>query len=77
MTDMRVFSVPQVAVRCKVAAPTVRKWFDSGKLRGYRLPGTNDRRIPRKFLIEFLKEHGMPVDDLEDEETNAEKNPTM
>ncbi len=26
-----------------------------------------DRRIPREYLIKFLKEHGMPLGDLEDE----------
>ena len=43
------------------------KWFDSGRLKGYRIPGSQDRRIPREYLIKFLKEHGMPLGDLEDE----------
>ncbi|MEM9246234.1 MAG: response regulator, partial [Cyanobacteria bacterium P01_F01_bin.153] len=42
-------------------------WFDSGRLKGYRIPGSQDRRIPREYLIKFLKEHGMPLGDLEDE----------
>ena len=37
------------------------KWFDSGRLRGYRIPGSQDRRIPREQLIRFLKENGMPA----------------
>ena len=40
---------------------------DSGRLKGYRIPGSQDRRIPREYLIKFLKEHGMPLGDLEDE----------
>ena len=44
------------------------KWFDSGRLRGYRIPGSQDRRIPREQLIRFLKEHGMPLGELEEEE---------
>jgi PleD family two-component response regulator len=36
-------------------------------LKGYRIPGSQDRRIPREYLIRFLKEHGMPLGDLEDE----------
>jgi DNA-binding response OmpR family regulator len=36
-------------------------------LRGYRIPGSQDRRIPREHLIRFLKEHGMPLGELEDE----------
>jgi len=45
----------------------VSKWFDSGRLRGYRIPGSQDRRIPREHLIRFLKEHGMPLGELEEE----------
>jgi excisionase family DNA binding protein len=64
---MKVFSVGQVAKICKVAPQTVSKWFDSGRLKGYRISGTQDRRIPREYLIRFLREHGMPLGDLEDQ----------
>ena len=43
----KVFTTGQVAKICKVAPRTVSKWFDSGRLRGYRIPGSQDRRIPR------------------------------
>jgi len=62
-----IFTTGQVAKICKVAPRTVSKWFDSGRLRGYRIPGSQDRRIPREHLIRFLKEHGMPLGELEDE----------
>jgi len=64
---MKVFTTGQVAKLCKVAPRTVSKWFDAGRLKGYRIPGSQDRRIPREYLIKFLKEHGMPLDGLEDE----------
>ncbi|MDD5026590.1 MAG: helix-turn-helix domain-containing protein [Candidatus Peribacteraceae bacterium] len=64
---MKVFTTGQIAKICKVAPRTVSKWFDSGRLKGYRIPGSQDRRIPREYLIKFLKEHGMPLGDLEDE----------
>jgi excisionase family DNA binding protein len=63
----KVFTTGQVAKICKVAPRTVSKWFDSGRLRGYRIPGSQDRRIPREHLIRFLKEYGMPLGDLEEE----------
>ena len=63
---MKVFTTGQVAKICKVHARTVSKWFDSGRLKGYRIPGTQDRRIPREYLIKFLKEHGMPLGELDD-----------
>ena len=62
---MKVFTTGQVAKICKVAPRTVSKWFDSGRLKGYRIPGSQDRRIPREYLIKFLKEHGMPLGELE------------
>ena len=64
---MKVFTTGQCAKICKVAPRTVSKWFDSGRLKGYRIPGSHDRRIPQEYLIKFLKQHGMPLGDLEDE----------
>ena len=63
-----VFTTGQVAKICKVAPRTVSKWFDTGRLKGYRIPGSQDRRIPREQLIKFLKDHDMPLGELEEEE---------
>lgn len=60
-----VFTTGEVAKLCRVAPRTVSKWFDSGRLRGYRIPGSQDRRIPRRNLVLFLKEFGLPLGDLE------------
>lgn len=60
-----VFTTGEAAKICHVASRTVVKWFDSGKLRGYRIPGSQDRRIPREQLIRFLKENGMPLGPLD------------
>jgi len=38
---MKVFTTGQVAKICKVAPRTVSKWFDSGRLKGYRIPGSH------------------------------------
>lgn len=64
---MKVFTTGQIAKICRVAPRTVSKWFDSGRLKGYRIPGSQDRRVPGADLIKFLKEHGMPLGDLEDQ----------
>lgn len=55
----------QVAQICKVAPRTVTKWFDSGRLKGYRIPGSRDRRIPRAELVRFMKAHNIPTTSLE------------
>ena len=61
-----IFTTGQVAKICKVAR-TVSKCAltpDDRAATGSRLI---DRRIPRDHLIRFLKEHGMPLGELEDE----------
>ena len=59
---MKVFTTGQVAKICKVAPRTVSKWFDSGRLRGYRIPGSQDRRIPREYVARNTIE--VRIDDL-------------
>src|SRR5437868_4419821 len=57
-----VLTTGEVARICKVAPRTVTKWFDSGQLRGYRIPGSKDRRIPVTQLIRFMRQNNMPLD---------------
>ena len=59
-----VLTTGEVAKICNVASRTVSKWFDSGQLRGYRIPGSKDRRIPVSNLVKFMKNHGIPMDGL-------------
>jgi len=66
-TNTRHLETGQVAKICNVSRKTVIKWFNSGRLRGFRIPGSLERRIPVKYLVQFLKEHGMPLGDLKDE----------
>ncbi len=60
-----VFTTGEVADICKVSQQTVIRCFDSGKLKGFRVPGSKFRRIPRESLLEFMKENGIPLDSLE------------
>ena len=60
-----VLTTGEVARICNVAPRTVSKWFDSGQLRGYRIPGSKDRRIPMAQLVRFMQAHGMPLNGLE------------
>ena len=56
-----VLTTGDVAKICNVAPRTVSKWFDTGQLKGYRIPGSKDRRIPLNELIRFMKAHNMPT----------------
>jgi len=56
-----VLTTGDVAKICNVAPRTVSKWFDSGQLRGYRIPGSKDRRIPVNELIKFMKVNKIPA----------------
>lgn len=60
-----VLTTGEVAKICNVAPRTVSKWFDSGRLRGYRIPGSKDRRIPLQQLVRFMRAHGIPLDGLD------------
>ena len=57
-----VLTTGQVARICHVAPRTVAKWFDHGALKGYRVPGSKDRRIPMSDLVRFMRAYGMPLD---------------
>ena len=63
--NKEVFTTGEVAGICNVAPRTVSKWFDSGQLRGYRIPGSKDRRIPKAHLLRFMRAHGIPLGELE------------
>lgn len=56
-----ILTTGEVAKICNVAPRTVSKWFDSGQLKGYRIPGSKDRRIPLNELVRFMKRHNMPA----------------
>jgi excisionase family DNA binding protein len=63
---MKVFTTGKVAKICRVSTRTVSGWIDSGLLKGYRLPGSQDRRVIEMELLKFLEKHGMPTDLLEE-----------
>lgn len=56
-----VFTTGDIAKICRVAPRTVSKWYNSGLLKGYRIPGSQDRRIPKSDLLDFLRAHDMPL----------------
>lgn len=64
----KVFTSGEVAAICGVSPDTVSRWFDLGQIEGYRLGPGGDRRIPYDSLRQFMLNHGIPLDRLEESE---------
>jgi len=60
-----VFTTGEAAKICKVSQQTIIRCFDSGQLKGFRVPGSRFRRIPREQLYTFMRDNGIPTDALE------------
>ncbi len=60
-----VYSTGEAAEICKVSQQTIIRCFDSGRLHGFRVPGSRFRRIPRESLIKFMKDNDIPLDNLD------------
>ncbi|MDG2149471.1 MAG: response regulator [Planctomycetota bacterium] len=57
-----VLTTGDVARLCRVTIRTVIKWYEQGRLEGYRLPGSRDRRFTRAAVGRFLAESGLPAE---------------
>ena len=64
-TTKTVFTTGEAAKICKVSQQTIIRCFDNGSLKGFRVPGSRFRRIPRDQLFSFMKDNGIPTDALE------------
>ncbi len=64
-----VFTTGEAAEICKVSQQTIIRCFDSGRLKGFRVPGSRFRRIPRESLLQFMKDNGIPPDALDSGKT--------
>ena len=60
-----VFTTGEAAKICKVSQQTIIRCFDNGSLKGFRVPGSRFRRIPRNELYSFMRDNGIPTDALE------------
>ena len=61
MSTKTVFTTGEAARICKVSQQTIIRCFDNGTLKGFRVPGSRFRRIPREQLFQFMKENGIPA----------------
>lgn len=61
-SQKKVFTTGEAAKVCKVSQQTIIRCFDSGRLNGFRVPGSRFRRIPREELIRFMRENDIPLE---------------
>jgi excisionase family DNA binding protein len=60
-----LFTTGEAAEICRVSQQTIIRCFDAGRVEGFRVPGSKFRRIPRQSLIKFMKENGIPLDNID------------
>jgi len=60
-----VYSTGEAAKICRVSQQTIIRCFDAGKLKGFYVPGSRFRRIPRETLIRFMKENSIPLTNID------------
>lgn len=71
LAQKKVFTTGEAAELCKVSQQTIIRCFDSGRLNGFRVPGSRFRRIPREDLLRFMIENEIPSDVLESGKTRV------
>ena len=59
-----LFTTGEAAQVCKVSQQTIIRCFDSGRLEGFRVPGSKFRRIPRQSLVRFMKDNNIPLESI-------------
>ena len=63
--EKQVFTTGEAAEICNVSQQTIIRCFDSGRLQGFRVPGSRFRRIPKAELLRFMKANDIPTEGLD------------
>jgi PleD family two-component response regulator len=61
----QVFSTGEAAQICGISQQTIIRCFDRGELKGFLVPGSKFRRIPRDNLIRFMKHNNISLGQLD------------
>ena len=56
-----IYTIGQVAMLFRISPHTVVKLFDDKLLKGFKIPGSKHRRIPKNCLIEFMEKYQIPL----------------
>ncbi len=60
-TAKELFTTGEAADLCNLSQQTIIRCFDSGRLRGFRIPGSKFRKIPRDSLLKFMRDNNIPM----------------
>jgi excisionase family DNA binding protein len=60
-TSKELYTTGEVAEICNLSQQTIIRCFDSGRLRGFRIPGSKFRKIPKESLLKFMKDNNIPM----------------
>ncbi len=66
LSAKQVFTTGEAAKVCNVSQQTIIRCFDSGRLQGFKVPGSRFRRIPRAELVRFMHTNNIPLERLEE-----------
>ena len=56
-----LYTTGEVAARTGLSQQTIIRCFDSGRIGGFRVPGSTSRRITHEALVTFMRSHGIPM----------------
>lgn len=57
----RTYSTGQVAHFCRCSIQTIIRVIDSGQLPGFKVPGSNFRRVTHGELTKYMMDNGIPL----------------
>jgi len=66
-----VYTTGEAAEICNLSQQTIIRCFDSGQLKGFRVPGSKFRRIPHDDLLRFMRANHIPLEGLEGDKTRV------
>ncbi len=65
LSNKQVFTTGEAAKICNVSQQTIIRCFDSGRLQGFKVPGSRFRRIPRAELVRFMHLNGIDASNMD------------
>jgi len=63
MKCQRDLTLGEAARLLRLSPTTMRRLFDAGSLKGYRVPGSRFRRVTRAEVERLAREHDIPLHD--------------